>query len=131
MTVVPVTSAAAAAAEVSWIAALCPGDDACLDAPDGALRFGSKHCRDIPPVAERQGFRNSLGPLPWQIGQDRLSVLAGCTPLTDKIDGLAGSSGQATGRIKAFHKIGDAAKVTMDRHTGFELYTESLGHEVP
>ncbi|MGR3492111.1 MAG: LLM class flavin-dependent oxidoreductase, partial [Shimia sp.] len=47
------------------------------------------HCRDILLEAERQGFRNILCPSSYQVGQDTLSFVAGCAPLTDKINMLA------------------------------------------
>ncbi len=89
MTIVPVTSADLDAAEVSWFSALCSDDYAFLGVPDGALRSSWEHCRDILLEAERQGFRNILCPSSYQVGQDTLSFVAGCAPLTDKINMLA------------------------------------------
>ncbi len=89
MTVVPVTSADLDAAEVSWFSALCSDDYAYLGVPDGALRSSWEHCRDIVLEAEKQGFRNILAPSSYQVGQDTLSFVAGCAPLTEKINMLA------------------------------------------
>ncbi|MGI1663596.1 LLM class flavin-dependent oxidoreductase [Palleronia sp. KMU-117] len=89
MTVVPVTSADLDAAEVSWFSALCSDDYAYLGVPDGALRSSWEHCRDIVLEAERQGFRNILCPSSYQVGQDTLSFVAGCAPLTERINFLA------------------------------------------
>ncbi len=89
MTVVPVSSADLDAAEVSWFSALCSDDYAYLGVPDGALRSSWEHCRDIVLEAERQGFRNILCPSSYQVGQDTLSFVAGCAPLTEKINMLA------------------------------------------
>ena len=89
MTVVPVTSADLEEAEVSWFSALCSDDYAYLGVPDGALRSSWEHCRDILLEAESQGFRNILCPSSYQVGQDTLSFVAGCAPLTDKINMLA------------------------------------------
>lgn len=89
MTVVPVTSADLDAAEVSWFSALCSDDYAFLGVPDGELRSSWEHCRDILLEAERQGFRNILCPSSFQVGQDTLSFVAGCAPLTEKINMLA------------------------------------------
>ena len=89
MTVVPVTSADLDAAEVSWFSALCSDDYEFLGVPDGALRSSWEHCRDILLEAERQGFRNILCPSSYQVGQDTLSFVAGCAPLTEKINMLA------------------------------------------
>ncbi|MEL7176313.1 MAG: LLM class flavin-dependent oxidoreductase [Pseudomonadota bacterium] len=89
MTIVPVTSADLDAAEVSWFSALCSDDYAYLGVPDGALRSSWEHCRDILLEAEAQGFRNILCPSSYQVGQDTLSFVAGCAPLTKKINMLA------------------------------------------
>ncbi|WP_224824457.1 LLM class flavin-dependent oxidoreductase [Cognatishimia sp. MH4019] len=89
MTIVPVTSADLDAAEVSWFSALCSDDYAYLGVPDGALRSSWEHCRDILLEAEAQGFRNILCPSSYQVGQDTLSFVAGCAPLTKNINMLA------------------------------------------
>jgi len=89
MTIVPVTSADLDAAEVSWFSALCSDDYAYLGVPDGSLRSSWEHCRDIVLEAEKQGFRNILAPSSFQVGQDTLSFVAGCAPLTEKINMLA------------------------------------------
>ncbi|MDD9921342.1 MAG: LLM class flavin-dependent oxidoreductase [Boseongicola sp.] len=89
MTVVPVTSADLDEVEVSWFSALCSDDYAYLGVPDGALRSSWEHCRDILLEAEKQGFRNILCPSSYQVGQDTLSFVAGCAPLTSKINMLA------------------------------------------
>ena len=89
MTIVPVTSADLDAAEVSWFSALCSDDYAYLGVPDGSLRSSWEHCRDIVLEAEKPGFRNILAPSSYQVGQDTLSFVAGCAPLTEKINMLA------------------------------------------
>jgi alkanesulfonate monooxygenase len=89
MTVVPVTSADLDASEVSWFAALCSDDYAYLGVPDGALRSSWAHCSQIVRRAEANGFRNILCPSSYQVGQDTLSFVAGCAPITDKINLLA------------------------------------------
>ena len=89
MTVVPVTSADLDAAEVSWFAALCSDDYQFLGVPDGDLRSSWKHCSSILKEAEAQGFRNILCPSSYQVGQDTLSFVAGCAPITDRINMLA------------------------------------------
>ena len=89
MTIVPVTSADLDAAEVSWFSALCSDDYAYLGVPDGALRSSWEHCRDILLEADAQGFRNILCPSSYQVGQDTLSFVAGCAPLTKNINMLA------------------------------------------
>ncbi|QBY00655.1 LLM class flavin-dependent oxidoreductase [Rhodophyticola sp. CCM32] len=89
MTVVPVTSADLDAAEVSWFAALCSDDYQFLGVPDGDLRSSWDHCSTILKEAEQQGFRNILCPSSYQVGQDTLSFVAGCAPITERINMLA------------------------------------------
>jgi alkanesulfonate monooxygenase len=89
MTVVPIKSADLDAIEISWFSALCSDDYEFLGVPDGALRSSWEHCRDITLEAENQGFRNILCPSSYQVGQDTLSFVAGCAPLTSKINMLA------------------------------------------
>lgn len=89
MTVVPVTSPDLDASEVSWFSALCSDDYRYLGVPDGSLRSSWAHCSDIVKTAEAQGFRNILCPSSYQVGQDTLSFVAGCAPITDRINLLA------------------------------------------
>jgi alkanesulfonate monooxygenase len=89
MSIVPITSQGLDALEVSWFAALCSDDYAYLGVPDGALRSSWEHCSTILREAERLGFRNILCPSSYQVGQDTLSFVAGCAPLTDRINMLA------------------------------------------
>ena len=89
MTIVPITSPDLRAAEISWFSALCSDDYRYLGVPDGALRSSWEHCSDIVRMAEAQGFRNILCPSSYQVGQDTLSFVAGCAPITDRINMLA------------------------------------------
>ena len=89
MTVVPVKSADLDAVEMSWFSALCSDDYEYLGVPNGDLRSSWEHCRDILLEAETQGFRNILCPSSYQVGQDTLSFVAGCAPLTNSINMLA------------------------------------------
>ncbi len=89
MTIVPVTSADLDAAEVSWFSALCSDDYEYLGVPEGSLRSSFEHCSSIVKKAEAKGFRNILCPSSYQVGQDTLSFVAGCAPLTEKINFLA------------------------------------------
>jgi alkanesulfonate monooxygenase len=89
MSVVPITSADLDAAEVSWFAPLCSDDYQFLGQPDGDLRSSWAHCSNIVKTAEEQGFRNILCPSSYQVGQDTLSFVAGCAPITSKINMLA------------------------------------------
>lgn len=89
MTIVPITSPDLDSAEISWFAALCSDDYQFLGVPDGALRSSWDHCSTIVKRAENHGFRNILCPSSYQVGQDTLSFVAGCAPITDKINFLA------------------------------------------
>ena len=89
MTVVPITSPDLAESEVSWFAALCSDDYRYLGVPEDDLRSSWAHCSSIVQRAESNGFRNILCPSSYQVGQDTLSFVAGCAPITDKINFLA------------------------------------------
>jgi alkanesulfonate monooxygenase len=89
MTVVPVRSADLDASEISWFSALCSDDYAFLGVPDGALRSSFEHCSEILKKAETLGFRNILCPSSYQVGQDTLSFVAACAPITERINLLA------------------------------------------
>ena len=89
MTVVPITSPDLDASEVSWFAALCSDDYRLLGVPDADLRSNWAHCSSIVQRAEGHGFRNILCPSSYQVGQDTLSFVAGCAPITDSINFLA------------------------------------------
>ncbi|NJM83742.1 MAG: LLM class flavin-dependent oxidoreductase [Tabrizicola sp.] len=89
MTIVPITSDGVDAAEVSWFAALCSDDYEYLGMPDGSLRSSWEHCSTIVKRAEARGFRNILCPSSYQVGQDTLSFVAACAPITDRINFLA------------------------------------------
>jgi alkanesulfonate monooxygenase len=89
MRVVPIRSEDLDAAEVSWFSALCSDDYRFLGVPDGSLRSSWEHCSAIVRKAEALGFRNILCPSSYQVGQDTLSFVAGCAPLTSDINFLA------------------------------------------
>ena len=89
MTVVPVKSSGLDSAEISWFSALCSDDYQFLGVPDKTLKSSWDHCSTILIEAEKQGFRNILCPSSYQVGQDTLSFVAGCAPLTSKINMLA------------------------------------------
>jgi len=89
MTAVPVRSHDLDGSEVSWFAALCSDDYEYLGVPDGRLRSSWGHCSRIVKQAETLGFRNILCPSSYQVGQDTLSFVAGCAPLTSRINMLA------------------------------------------
>ena len=89
MSVVPITSADLDGAEISWFSALCSDDYQFLGVPDGDLRSSWSHCSEIVKSAEAMGFKNVLCPSSYQVGQDTLSFVAGCAPITSQINLLA------------------------------------------
>lgn len=89
MPIVDITSPDLDTVEVSWFSALCSDDFGYLGVPDPTLRSSWAHCSAIVREAEAQGFRNILCPSSYQVGQDTLSFVAGCAPITDKINMLA------------------------------------------
>jgi len=89
MSVVPITSENLNSSEVAWFSALCSDDYQFLGIPDGSLRSSWAHCSNIVKTAEAQGFRNILCPSSYQVGQDTLSFVAGCAPITKNINLLA------------------------------------------
>ncbi|MDC0983277.1 LLM class flavin-dependent oxidoreductase [Amylibacter sp.] len=89
MTVVPIKSSNLNASEVSWFSALCSDDYQFLGVPDGKLKSSWEHCSKIVTVSEEQGFNNILCPSSYQVGQDTLSFVAGCAPITSDINLLA------------------------------------------
>ena len=89
MTVVPIKSSDLNSSEISWFSALCSDDYQFLGIPDGKLRSSWDHCSKIVKESEVQGFNNILCPSSYQVGQDTLSFVAGCAPITSKINLLA------------------------------------------
>ncbi len=89
MTVVPISSKNLETAEVSWFSALCSDDYQYLGVPDGKLRSSWAHCYKIVKTSEDLGYRNILCPSSYQVGQDTLSFVAGCAPITSRINMLA------------------------------------------
>lgn len=87
--IVPITSAGLTGAEIAWFAALCSDDYRQLGVPERDLKSTFDHCSTIVRQAEAQGFGNILCPSSYQVGQDTLSFVAGCAPLTDRINMLA------------------------------------------
>ena len=89
MTVIPTASKDLSSSEISWFSALCSDDYQFLSIPDGKLRSSWAHCSAIVKKAEYHGFRNILCPSSYQVGQDTLTFVAGCAPITQKINLLA------------------------------------------
>ncbi len=89
MTVVPVTSADLGCRRGRLVRGAVFDDYRHLGVPDGSLRSSWAHCSDIVRTAERQGFGNIMCPSSYQVGQDTLSFVAGCAPITQRINMLA------------------------------------------
>ena len=89
MSVVPITSEGLEGAEIAWFSALCSDDYRFLGVPEGDLRSSWSHSRDILLEAEAKGFGNILCKYNYQVGQNTLSFVAGCAPLTSRINMLA------------------------------------------
>ncbi|MEM7440618.1 MAG: aldo/keto reductase [Pseudomonadota bacterium] len=104
---------------------------------NGDIAFLQQH--GIPPMAwsplgggalmtgrEQSGLRDTMARLAAEVGTDEAAVAVAWL--------LAHPSGilpvMGTNNLERIAKIGDAAKVPMDRQTWFELYTAALGHEV-
>ena len=89
MGVVPITSEGLEACEVAWFAPLCSGDYRQLGVPDDDLKSTWANTRDVALTAEAEGFGNILCPSSYQVGQDTLSFVAACAPLTSRLQFLA------------------------------------------
>ena len=122
MTIVPIPSPELHAAEVSWFSALCSDDYEFLGVPDGKLRSSWAHCSDIVKEAEAQGFRNILCPSSYQVGQDTLSFVAGCAPITDTLNMLAAVRAKAEGCRYAVALVNDPTLVPMTEPLGIDAY---------
>ena len=77
------------AAEISWFAPLCNGDDQYLGAHDDAFKSNWKNTSEIVLEADRLGFRNILCPSSYQVGQDTSAFVSAIAPLTHNINLLA------------------------------------------
>ena len=88
MSVVPVHSADLDALEVSWFAPLCSDDYRHLGVPDGQYRSSWENTSAIMQAADKLGYRNILCPSSFQVGQDTLSFVAACAPITENINML-------------------------------------------
>jgi len=78
-------------------------------------------------AAENAALRTRLGEIAEEQGVDDAAVaVAWLLAHPARILPVLG-----TNNLDRIGRIGDAAKVTMDRETWFDLYTHALGHEVP
>ena len=74
------------AAEVSWFAPICDGDDRYLGERSMDFKSNWKNTSEILLTADKAGFRNILCPSSYQVGQDTLSFASAVAPLTEQIN---------------------------------------------
>lgn len=77
------------AAEVSWFAPICDGDDRFLGERSMDFKSSWKNTSEILLTADKAGFRNILCPSSYQVGQDTLTFASAVAPLTEQINLLA------------------------------------------
>lgn len=75
-----VKSAHLSAAEVSWFAPICNGDDRYLGVRDPLYKSSYRNAAQIARTADELGFRNMLLPSSYQVGQDTLTFAAALAP---------------------------------------------------
>lgn len=86
---IPVKSRDLQAAEVSWFAPICNGDDRYLGRRDPVFRSNWNNASSIALTADRLGFRNLLCPSSYQVGQDTLTFAAALAPILQQMNLLA------------------------------------------
>ncbi|MEM6394766.1 MAG: LLM class flavin-dependent oxidoreductase [Bacteroidota bacterium] len=74
------------AAEVSWFAPICDGDDRYLGARDPIYASTWQNASQVAIIADRLGFRNMLCPSSYQPGQDTLTFAAALAPLLKQMN---------------------------------------------
>lgn len=83
---IPIRSAGLNAAEVSWFAPLCNGDDEFLGKHDMQYKSNWENTSKVVKTADRLGFRNILCPSSYQVGQDTMTFASAVAPLTKQIN---------------------------------------------
>ena len=74
------------AAEISWFAPICNGDDLYLGSHDPKYRSSWTNASNIVLAADRMGYRNILLPSSYQVGQDTMTFASAVAPLTRNIN---------------------------------------------
>jgi len=74
------------AAEISWFAPICNGDDEYLGSHDPLYRSSWSNASNIALAADRLGYRNILLPSSYQVGQDTMTFASALAPLTRNIN---------------------------------------------
>jgi len=77
------------AAEVSWFAEICDGDDDYLGHRNPQFKSSWENASAIAVAADRLGYRNILCPSSYQVGQDTLTFVAAMSQLTTQMNFLA------------------------------------------
>lgn len=77
------------AAEVSWFAPICDGDDRYLGARNPMYKSSWNNASSIALTADRLGYRNLLCPSSYQVGQDTLAFAAALAPQLKNMNLLA------------------------------------------
>lgn len=83
---IQIRSAALDAAEISWFAPICDGDDRYLGERSMKYKSNWENTSEILLTADRGGFRNILCPSSYQVGQDTLAFASAVAPLTNQIN---------------------------------------------
>ncbi|MEM7162549.1 MAG: LLM class flavin-dependent oxidoreductase [Bacteroidota bacterium] len=77
------------AAEISWFAPICDGDDRYLGERNDRFKSNWENTSEIVKEADNLGYRNILCPSSYQVGQDTLPFVSALSPLTRNINLLA------------------------------------------
>ncbi len=77
------------AAEFSWFAPICNGDDEFLGAHDSKYKSNWENASKILLKADKLGYNNILCPSSYQVGQDTLTFASAVAPLTQRMSILA------------------------------------------
>ncbi len=83
---ITIRSAETDAAEVSWFAPICNGDDQFLGAHNPKYRSNWDNASNILLKADELGYRNILCPSSYQVGQDTMTFASAVAPLTKNIN---------------------------------------------
>lgn len=83
---IQIRSAELDAAEVSWFAPICDGDDRFLGARGMDYKSNWENTSKVLLTADKLGFRNILCPSSYQVGQDTLTFASAVAPLTEQIN---------------------------------------------
>lgn len=77
------------AAEISWFAPICDGDDDVMGNRNPKYKSTWENASNVLLTADRLGYRNILCPSSYQVGQDTWTFASAVAPLTKQINLLA------------------------------------------